>query len=451
MKESFNRFKQNLALWLDFIKNYFLLFIHKYFYILTAFIITALSLYARFSVALHPTQDVVGYVFKWMKDIKSVGFNNFYTVKSDYSPLFLFIVGIFTLLPTGNVITVGSYTFYKNWMYYVKGMYFITEITIAIGIYLVVKTITSDKKLAWLGYIIYLCLPVQFFNSAVWGNADTMYFACFIYIIYFTLKSKDGLAFFLLGVSFGLKLQAVFILPFLVFMLASGKMKFYKTIFAPLGLFMTFLPAYCFGASLLQPFKFFSEQINGYKKLTLGCANIWHIINLRDKNLETFENGATFLGLLLIGLFTAIVFARKIKLNSDNILLIATFLISIVPMFLPHMHERYFYALDVLILVYCLVCKKHYFLIVLMQLSSGIAYHNYLAGRHFIQSWGEDSVNIASWINIATLCVLFYDILKLETEGNIDSHVSHYQQKIEEIKSKLSNKTTDKQTNSEKE
>ena len=81
-------------------------------------------------------------------------------------------------------------------------------------LYLVLKTLTDDKKTAWLGYVIYLCLPVQFFNSAIWGNADTLYVACFIYVLYFILNGKDWLAFFFTGVGFGIKLQAVFLLPY---------------------------------------------------------------------------------------------------------------------------------------------------------------------------------------------------------------------------------------------
>ena len=383
----------------------FLMFaLHSNFYLITALIITILSLAVRYFIALHPTRDVVAFVFKWMQDIESVGFKNFYTVQSDYSPLFLFIVGLYTFLPKGETITISGMTFYKNWMYYVKTTYFLTEIVIAIGIYLLIKEVTKDKKSAWLGYIIFMCLPVQLFNSAVWGNSDTMYFACFIYVLLFLVKQKSGLAFFMAGVCFGLKLQAVFILPLLVYMLVSGKLKFYKIVLFPLGLIATFIPAYIFGASIFEPFKFWASQVGGYSKLTLGCANIWHLINIKDDALQTFTFGATLLGLLLIGLFTAIVFARKIRLNSENIILVSVFLIAIVPMFLPHMHERYFYALDVLVVVYCLVFKKNYHLILLMQLSSGIAYHNYLAGRHFILSWGEDSVNIASWINLFVLC-----------------------------------------------
>lgn len=410
--------------------DFFQYVIHEHFYLLTAILITALSVATRYLVALHPTRDVTAYVFEWMYDIKAVGFSNFYLVDSDYSPLFLFIMGLYTLLPEGQLITVNNLTFYKNWMYYVKSTYFITEIIIAIGIYLVIKTVTKDVKSAWLGYVIYLCLPVQFFNSAVWGNADTLYFACFIYVIYFILKKRDGLAFLMTGVSFGIKLQATFLLPFLVYLIVSRRLKLYKLIYFPLGLLATFLPAYLCGASFIQPFNFFSEQIGGYTKLTLGCANIWHLINIRNGAMDEFLKGATLFGLLLIGLFTAIVFARKIKLDDYAVILVGTFLIALVPMFLPHMHERYFYALDVLVVVYCLITKKHYHLIVLMQLSSGIAYHNYLAGRHFIISFGEDSVNIASWINIYVLVFLFYNILKLQTEGSVKDFALKYKNSL---------------------
>ena len=406
--------------------NTFLYLIYEHFYLLTAVLITVISLAVRYSAALHPTRDVVAYVFKWMSDIESVGFSSFYTVKSDYSPLFLFIVGLYTFLPKGELVTISGMTFHSNWMYYVKSAYFITEIIIAVGIYLLIKQITNDKKSAWLGYVIFLCLPVQFFNSAIWGNSDTMYFACFVYALLFLTKQKSGWCYFFIGVGLGLKLQSVFFLPLMVYLIVSQKLKLHKIYALPLGLLATFIPAYLFGASLLEPFKFWTSQLGGYSKLTLGCANIWHLINIKEDALSTFQTSATLFGLLLIGLFTAIIFARRIKLSPENLLLVSIFLISIVPMFLPHMHERYFYALDVLIVVYCIVFKKHYFLIVLMQLSSGIAYHNYLAGRHFIISWGEDSVNIASWINIFVLTFLFQQILKLESEGTPSDFANRY-------------------------
>ena len=69
-------------------------------------VVTALSLTCRYLVVSYPTNDTVGYILNgWMKEIEEAGFKNFYTINSDYSPLFLFIIGCFTLLPKGERVT----------------------------------------------------------------------------------------------------------------------------------------------------------------------------------------------------------------------------------------------------------------------------------------------------------------------------------------------------------
>ena len=413
MKEKLLKFTKSFKYYYNKIGLNIHYFITKYDKILLGAIIVILSLVLRYSATLFPTNDVVGYVFNWMKQIENVGFKNFYTINADYSPLYLFIVGLFTFFPKGAEITLRNFTFYENWMYYVKSMFFLMDILIAIGVYLNIKLLTSDKTKAFIGFIITLCLPVQFFNSAIWGNSDSIYFACFIYIIYFILKRKDNLAFLLLGVAFGFKLQASFILPFMILLIFLRRLKFHSLLFLPLGLVLTFVPAYLCGASFSEPFMYISRQLTGYNKLTLGCANIWHLINVPESLVDMFNPASTILGLILIGLFMAIIYLRKIDLTDQNVFYIGVFLISIVPLFLPHMHERYFYSLDILVVLYCLIKKEKYYFIPLMQLSSGIAYHNYLAGRHFILSWGEDSVHIASWINIFVITLIFIDLLKL--------------------------------------
>ena len=122
------------------------------------------------------------------------------------------------------------------------------------------------------------------------------------------------------------------------------------------------------------------------------------------------------------------------KLTKENIITVSVFLIGICPFFLPHMHERYFYAVDVLVLVYALINKRRYFLIPLMQVSSGIAYYHYLTGfkKYFIDILGEDSVSFAAWINLFVLMVIFYDIMKLD---HVDYHDSI--DEIEEEKRKI--------------
>ena len=382
-------------------------------------IVTGISIVIRYMVALHPTNDMVGYILNgWMKSIESAGFKNFYTIDADYSPLYLFMIAIFTKLPKGNQVTINGYTFYQNWMYYIKSVYFLMDILIAVGVFLVVKEVTKDKTKAAIGYIISLCLPVQFANSALWGNNDSMYFCCFIYILYFILKRKDHLVWFFFGLSFSLKLQSVFVLPFLFYLVFSRRLKFYPIYMALVALMLSFLPSYCCGASFLKPFEFFTKEVNGYSQLTLGCGNLWKFFSSTnmDSSSDALNKASTWIGLLFIFLFTAIIYIRRIKLTKENIVFIGTFLIGIVPFFLPHMHERYFYSLDVLILVYCLVRKKRYFFVPLMQLSSGIAYYHYLSGfkTYIINTWGEDTVTIASVINLFLLTFIFIDLLSLD-------------------------------------
>ena len=384
-------------------------------------VVTALSLTIRYLVITYPTNDVVGYILNgWMSDIEKVGFRNFYTINADYSPLYLFLLACFTKLPKGEKISINGYSYYINDMYYVKSIYFLMDLLIALGIYLIVRHVTKDRVKATIVYCVFLLLPVQFTNSALWGNADSMYFCCFIYCLYFLLKRKDHLVWFFFGLSLSLKMQSVFILPFLFYVMFSGRLKFYPIYMAFVALILSFVPSYICGASFKEPFHYFAAQIGGYSQLTLGCANFWKffsVVNM-DSASSPLNKASVFIGLSMILLFTAIVYIRKIKLTDENIVYTACFLIGIVPFFLPHMHERYFYSLDVLLLLYALIKneRKSYFLVPLMQISSGIAYYHYMSGFsiYILDILKEDSVTLAAIINLVILSILFVDLMQLD-------------------------------------
>ena len=416
MKEYINRFKEGYHK----ITDICLSFIEKHFLLILLIAMTAGALTIRYLSALHPTNDMVGYILNgWMGQIQEVGFSKFYTIDADYSPLFLFVIAIISRIPGGEMVTINGYTFHPVHMYLLKSVYFLTDVLSAVAIYLILFHILKDKVKASIGYCIFLVLPAQFVNSAVWGNCDSVYACFFLYAIYFILKRKDYLVWFFFGLALSLKMQAVFILPFLVYLCLSRRLKFYPIVMAVLAIMLSFLPSYCCGASFTQPFTYFSKQINGYTNVTLGCANFWKFFGITnmDSSSEPFNKASTWIGLLLITFFCGLVYLRKIRLTDKNIVYVATFLISIVPYFLPHMHERYFYILDVMVVLYSLLSKKkrHYF-ILLMQLSSLIAYYHYMTGfsTYFINSWGEDSVTIAAIINTVILGIVFYDLMKLD-------------------------------------
>ncbi len=373
---------------------------------------TAIALFAKFRVITYPTQDIVGYVFNWMDEISTVGFSKFYTVNADYSPLYLFFIGLLTLIPKGSVVDISGYTFNLNWMTALKGCYYIFDILNAFAIYLIISRVSGSKHKATVGYVIMTALPVQFINSAVWGNADCIYVCFLLYALYFALCQKGELTCLMFGFALANKMQALFLAPFLVYLILRRRIKFSNLIYAPIAILVSFLPAYVCGAGFAEPFAFYSRQLNGYSKLTLGCPNFWQLFAFRESSVDIINRGAVYIGLLLIGAIFAVVWLRMIDSSDENLLCIAIFLIGVTVFFLPHMHERYFYLVDVLVVAYAIAKGQKYYLILLMQLASGIAYYHYISGRYFIHPWGEDSVHIAAFMIVFVLGVLLYDLLK---------------------------------------
>ena len=387
-------------------------FLHKNSNVLLILIVTAFAVMARFLVAPYPTKDVTGYIFKWMREIREVGLGQFYTIDADYSPLYLFMVGILSRFPMGTEITLGSHTYPQNWMLLLKGCYFTVDILNAAAVFLIIRHLTKSRQKAAVGYIAALMLPVQFINSAIWGNSDCIYVCFLLYSLYFALRGKSCPAFVMFGFALANKLQAFFLAPFLVYLILQRKIRLTAVIYVPIAVLASFLPAYICGAGFTEPFLFYQRQMQGYSKLTLGCANFWQLFAFRDYATGIISHGATIFALLMIGGFFAILWLRNLQPTGENLLNTAVFLIGVTVFFLPHMHERYFYLLDVLVMVYAITTGKRYFLIPMMQLSSGIAYYHYISGNYFIQPWGEDSVHIAAVLVVAVLSVLFYDLLR---------------------------------------
>lgn len=411
---------------------YFLKYFQKHIHLIIIIVATTLALFARYKMILYPTQDMVGYVLGWLNQIKANGFASFYTIDADYSPLFLFILALVSLLPSGELVSFNGHTFYGNDMIYVKSIYFAFTIALAFAVYLIVKQLTKDKTKATIGYILTIALPTVFLNSTIWGNADVIYATFVVYAFYWSLVKKDGLAFAFFGLAFSFKMQAVFLLPYLVLLLLNRQMKFHKTIYAVLAFFLSLMPAFLFGASLGQALNFIPEQLTGYRKLTLGCANFWQLVNFRG---DIVNDNATWFGLLLVGVVFAIVYLKRMNLSQDGNRFRVFFLLTMATVFfLPYMHERYFYLIDVAVIIYALIDKKKIHFVPLMQISSIIAYYHYLSGYYFIDRWGEDSVHIAAFINLFLLISVFVEVLKLEPVDDILTNTKQIEQEIEKLK-----------------
>jgi len=121
-------FFENFKFYYKLIGDYSLYFFKKYFHYIFILSLVAISFTVRYFFALYPTNDVTSFLINWMNAIKENGFSSFYKINADYSSFYLFLLAIFTVLPSGELITlVNGVNVYTNWMFYIKfSMFLIT-------------------------------------------------------------------------------------------------------------------------------------------------------------------------------------------------------------------------------------------------------------------------------------------------------------------------------------
>jgi Gpi18-like mannosyltransferase len=103
------------------------------------------------------------------------------------------------------------------------------DIVLALGVYAFVKEYSGINR-AVTGFVIALFLPTVLMNTIYGGSYSCYYVPVLIWALYFLKSRKNILSFILLGAGLALGVQALYILPFYVFIYVSGLIRKNKTI-----------------------------------------------------------------------------------------------------------------------------------------------------------------------------------------------------------------------------
>ena len=94
---------------------------------------------------------------------------------------------------------------------------------------------------------------------------------------------------------------------------------------------------------------------------------------------------------------------------SDKAVLGAALLFAIgIPFLLPHMHDRYFFAADILSLILAFTAAEYFIAAVLVQFASLLGYHAYLKMRYLLLMDKGAAALIAA---LAVASIFFYNSL----------------------------------------
>ena len=225
-------------------------------------------------------------------------------------------------------------------------------------LYRILKLLLEEKgaagagKRAALAAVLTLFLPHTIINSALWKQCDSIYF-CFILIsLWEMLREKYAAGFVFLAVSFAVKLQAVFYIPFYVAMyIAKRKYSIFNFFWIPAVYLIAGIPAVLCRHGLRATYLTYLYQTQegvteGYG-MTAYYPNVY-VFGL-DDHYDLLSTPAVLLTLALLMALALMINRFRSGLNMQNMVLVCCVLAWTCLMWLPSMHERYDYGIVILI------------------------------------------------------------------------------------------------------
>ncbi len=169
-------------------------------------IVSVIALWTRYVCLDMESRDWHMFLSGWFDQIKKGGGLKMIGAQvGDYNVIYQVIIALLTYLP-----------FEPLHLY--KAVSIVFDYVLAVGIRLLAMELKGKFRIYFaLGYALTLFLPTCIFNSAMWGQCDSMYAAMLAFWFLFTLRKRHIVAFVFLGIAFALKLQTIFVLPFLIY------------------------------------------------------------------------------------------------------------------------------------------------------------------------------------------------------------------------------------------
>lgn len=362
--------------------------IEKYYQLLFFIIITFLAIWIRFEGRETISGDMYSCLVPWFDEIKDMGGIRALSEQvGNYNLLYQTIISLMTYIP-------------MDAMYLYKIFSCIFDFALALSAaYIICKWSQKEDKTS-LFQMVYTCvlfLPTVVLNSAYWGQCDSIYVLFLIWTVYFLIERRYRLAFVFLGIAFAFKFQSVFILPIIVMLY------FYRKDFSILNIgysVLTFwlsgIVAYTQGRSIMEPFHIYATQAGYYEQMYMNYPSFWLLVG---NDYTYMKSLAMLTTLVLLGIGMYLVLEKKVVLDeaSDVLMLLCQSAWTML-LFLPEMHERYSYFVDILLVLLCFHCqKKSLILIAVTEVMLSLVTYGYYLFHNGSISMIHGVINLILW------------------------------------------------------
>lgn len=326
----------------------------------------AFALFSRISLFPYASGDYGQFLSHWFDTLQAAGgLPGIGLSLGDYTPPYVYILSLLTYLPIYS-------------LYSIKLVSVLFDFVLAIAVMRTVYLSGRNKTAAIGAYAAVLFAPTVLLNSAFWAQCDGLYTAFLILSLCAYLREKPLAGTIYFSIAFCFKLQAIFFAPLLVFLWLKDRIKLRHFLVIPGIYLLSILPAWIAGRPIGELLTIYAAQSGQYSGISLNAPNLYIFIEGNtDRALST---SAIFLCGGLVLLFLYLLYRQNTPVTKESILRVALFFALLLPYFLPHMHERYFYLADILAILYAFYRPRRFYLPVLVVGASLAAYIPFLFG-----------------------------------------------------------------------
>ena len=332
------------------LENKFIDAINKHRNVLLLVLLFVLGAAIRWAGRFFVSEDMTYCLMPWFEKIKAAGgLPALSNQVGDYGILYQTLISIMTYLPIQSVVQ------YKL----LSSLFDIPLALVAAAIYRDVRlsdkvatpeTRSRVRMQSWLVAAVVWLLPTVMLNSSYWGQCDSLYATCCLATLYLLRRNSFVGAFVMLGLAFACKLQTVFILPIIgVYYLVQKRFSLFWILLSVVVMWLSGIVAFAYGRNLLAPILIYSGQVGHYQEMYMSFPSLWMLVGNDYWSMRWFAILLTF-AVLAVGLWYCLNHKQNILCNERFYAVAAWFMWSML-LFLPSMHDRYAYLLDLLLVL----------------------------------------------------------------------------------------------------
>ena len=231
-----------------------------------------------------------------------------------------------------------------------------------------------------------LFAPTVVANGALWGQSDAIYTAFLAGCLYFLLAGRQAWAFVAFGVGLSFKLQALFLAPAFLWLLAKKAVQWRYFLLIPLVWLATLLPAWGLGRPLGELLTIYADQVVEKQYLNGNVSNLY--LWVPQDWIDWYPLFAVLASAVLAAI-AVVVYRSRARITPELTVLLATFSVLLAPYILPKMYDRYFFPADVFAIVLAFYRPRAWYAPVVVGSASSVAYLRYLQRADVVSlAWG---------------------------------------------------------------